>query len=252
MRFGSVCSGIEDAEPRLALWSSGGGVQSAAIAALIVRGSLPVPDLAVIVDTERESSAVWEYNDSVIIPALAAVGCVLHRVPKSDFATVDLYGAGGKLLIPAFTNSSGSVGKLPTYCSTEWKSRVVRRYAESRLPKKTWSVWLGISVDEMRRCRQVEGKWQNRYPLIEQRMNRGDCIALVESMGWPAPPRSSCWMCPNRTNAEWLEMERSQPDDFAKAIALETEIRREDESLMLRDPSRDYDVSRCDSGFCFT
>lgn len=36
------------------LWSCGGGTQSAAIAALIVRGDLPKPDLSIIVDTERE------------------------------------------------------------------------------------------------------------------------------------------------------------------------------------------------------
>jgi enterochelin esterase-like enzyme len=40
---------------RTQLWASGGGVQSAAIAALIVQGKLR-PDLAVIVDTEREQS----------------------------------------------------------------------------------------------------------------------------------------------------------------------------------------------------
>jgi hypothetical protein len=36
------------------VWSCGGGTQSAAIAALIVSGQMPVPDLSVIVDTERE------------------------------------------------------------------------------------------------------------------------------------------------------------------------------------------------------
>jgi hypothetical protein len=40
------------------LWSCGGGTQSAAIAALIVRGDIRKPDLAVIVDTERERERV--------------------------------------------------------------------------------------------------------------------------------------------------------------------------------------------------
>jgi hypothetical protein len=39
---------------RRRLWSSGGGTQSTAIAVLILQGRLPKPDLAVIVDTERE------------------------------------------------------------------------------------------------------------------------------------------------------------------------------------------------------
>jgi len=38
---------------RTQVWASGGGVQSTAIAALIVLGRLPKPDLAVIADTGR-------------------------------------------------------------------------------------------------------------------------------------------------------------------------------------------------------
>lgn len=58
---------------RAQLWASGGGVQSAAIAALIVTGKIR-PDLAIIVDTEREQSTTWRYMDEVISPALQSVG----------------------------------------------------------------------------------------------------------------------------------------------------------------------------------
>ena len=103
-------------------------MQSAAIAALIVMGKLR-PDVAIIVDTEREQSTTWEYMDEVISPALATVDFTLTRVNKSKYATVDLYGGidGTTLLMPVFTNQSGGIGKLPTYCSSEWKTRVVRR-----------------------------------------------------------------------------------------------------------------------------
>ncbi|RTR51879.1 hypothetical protein, partial [Pseudomonas aeruginosa] len=66
-------------QARTQLWSSGGGVQSAAIAALIVQGRIAPPDLAIIVDTEREQSTTWDYMDQVIQPALAGVGVTLHR-----------------------------------------------------------------------------------------------------------------------------------------------------------------------------
>jgi 3'-phosphoadenosine 5'-phosphosulfate sulfotransferase (PAPS reductase)/FAD synthetase len=55
---------------RTQIWSSGGGVQSCAIAALIVRGVLQKPAYAVIIDTEREMSSTWEYMREVISPAL--------------------------------------------------------------------------------------------------------------------------------------------------------------------------------------
>ena len=55
---------------RTQLWSFGGGVQSAAIAALIVKGDLPCPDIAVIADTAFEKASTWAYLDDVIAPAL--------------------------------------------------------------------------------------------------------------------------------------------------------------------------------------
>jgi hypothetical protein len=41
------------------VFSSGGGTQSAAIAALIVQGRLPKPDFVVIADTDYECSSTW-------------------------------------------------------------------------------------------------------------------------------------------------------------------------------------------------
>jgi hypothetical protein len=70
---------------------------------LIVNGALPKPDLAVIVDTEREKSQTWAYYEAILKPNLARVGVTLHRVRKSEFATVDLYATNGDLLLPVYT-----------------------------------------------------------------------------------------------------------------------------------------------------
>ncbi len=249
---------------RTQIWSSGGGTQSAAIAALIVMGKLR-PDLAVIVDTEREQSTTWEYMDEVITPALAKVGFVLHRVKKSDFATVDLYGGsdGQTLLMPVFTDQSGDVGKLPTYCSSEWKERVARRWASAQGIAAA-DMWLGISSDEKHRMKASAPKWGYRHPLIEQGMNRGDCQALVKRMGWPDPPRSSCWNCPNHTQEEWRDIRENKPRDWAQAIRFDREIRQRDPNVYLHFdcvPLEHADLDEkngvlfghsCNSGHCFT
>lgn len=249
---------------RTQIWSSGGGVQSTAIAALIVRGDLPKPDLAVIADTEREMSTTWEYMNKVTAPALASVGVVLHRVKKSDYATVDVWGGkdGNTLLIPAFTDKSGTVGKLPTLCSTEWKLRVVQRWSTNLHGVTAVTMWMGISTDELGRASLPKGKWQKRYPLIEKQMNRGDCQALIKRMGWPDPPRSSCWMCPNHREVEWRWERDTVPQDFAKAIHFEREIQKRDPHAWLHNECRpldqvDFDernevmFGSCDSGLCF-
>lgn len=247
---------------RTQLWSSGGGTQSAAIAALIVKGEFKV-DRAVIVDTEREQSTTWEYHEKVIAPALATVGVTLERVKKSQFATVDLFGGKDKnsLLIPVFTNQSGEIGKLPTFCSNEWKQRVVRRWASSQGIKSA-DVWIGISTDEMHRAQKGTKKWASRHPLIERRMSRGDCTALVLSMGWPLPPRSSCWMCPNHLQEEWRDIKENKPDDWRKVVLFDKYIRTKDPNAYLHpdcvpieqanlDDDNGVLFQHCDSGMCY-
>lgn len=240
---------------RTQVWSSGGGTQSAAIAALICKGELPRPDISVIVDTEREVQQTWEYHDSIIVPALANVGVTLHRVPKSKYAKVDLYGGkdGDSLLIPAFTDNGSGQGKLPTYCSNEWKSRVVQRFCRELAPdSEGFRIWLGISRDEFDRMRAETdtGKWTYWHPLIAKRMNRRDCESLVKSMGWPRAPRSRCWMCPNQAPDEWDDLDQNHPVDAAKAKDFQAQIQQRDPTLYLRDAKAA--VGGCMSGFCFT
>jgi len=165
------------------------------------------------------------------------------------------------ILIPAFTTESGEVGKLPTFCSNEWKQRVMRRWAVQQGVKKA-DVWIGFTIDEMRRVTQPVGKWQNKYTLIERRMTRGDCIALVKRMGWPEPPRSSCWMCPNKPENEWEWQRINAPNDHKKAIKFEAEMQETDPDLWLTKTGKplsendfsaedDLFTGRCDSGMCF-
>ena len=246
---------------RTQIWSSGGGVQSTAIAALICMGELK-PDLSVIIDTERELSTTWDYLYKWVIPALERCNVKLHVIKKSDFATVDLM-RNNDVLIPAFTTQGEQVGKLPTFCSNEWKQRVMRRFATEQGVKQA-DVWLGFTIDEMKRVTTPIGKWQNKYPLIELRMTRGDCIALVERMGWPTPPRSSCWMCPNKTSHEWEWQKINAPNDFNKAIDFEKQIQKIDADLWLTETGKPlseydatttqtdmFDTARCTSGMCF-
>lgn len=250
---------------RTQIWNCGGGTQSAAIAALIVSGALPKPDLAVIVDTERERSSTWRYVDAWLTPALASVGVTLHRVRKSQYATVDLWGGkdGNTLLVPAFTSQEAETGKLPAFCSMEWKARVVQRWATQEHCVTAATNWIGFSTDEHGRAQNVlTGKWQRRYPLIELGHSRSACYGIVKRMGWPDPPRSSCWMCPNHSDSEWADIKRDDPADFAKAIAFESEIQQRDPEAWLHgacEPlgeiefgTQQGNLFECKSGLCFT
>lgn len=251
------------------IWSFGGGTQSAAIAALICSGKLPQPDIAVIADTGREPQATWDYLSKVIQPALDfPIHIVPHDFEGKGWNTVDLYGGKEKdtLLIPAYTSSEGNhrEGMLRKFCSQEWKTYPLRRFCRSK-GVDGGDMWIGFSTDEMERCRVYDPseKWRQVYPLIDQRMSRSDCMALVERMGWPPPPRSACWMCPYRNDQEWLELKQSQPDEFAKAVRFEQEIRQLDGHMWLHkdcvpiaevklNDQPDLFAKPCASGMCFT
>jgi hypothetical protein len=253
------------------VWSCGGGVQSTAIAALIVRGDLPKPDVAVIADTGREASETWRYYDAVLRPHLETVGVELVRLPHSfegaGWNTVDLFGGEDRrtALMPMFTDKNGSMGQVAKYCSNEWKSRPVDRYIRS-LGLTAGHIWIGFSIDEMHRMRFADpkAKWNQTYPLIDRRMTRGDCVALVERQGWPTPPRSSCWMCPYRSDDEWRHLKATDPEDFERAVEVEREVQAVDDQLYLHrsgtalasvdfsQDTGDLFADQCGSGMCFT
>lgn len=258
---------------RIQIWNSGGGVQSTAIAALIVLGKLPPPDLAVIADTGRERSTTWDYLNKWVLPELQEIGVNLVRVSKEQYATKDLMGGadGDTLLIPAFTSQNGEVGKLSTFCSAEWKRDVVRRWATQVHNVQQVTNWIGFSTDEIARAvraknaRKNQGKWNVSFPLIDLGMNRGDCVALVRRMGWPTPPRSSCWMCPNHHMQECREI-REHPEDWQKVVEFDRGLRLLDPHAWLTDQAVPIDQTdfgdsqevlfgrdrgACDSGLCF-
>lgn len=224
---------------RTIIWSYGGGVQSVAIAALIIQKQLPMPDMAIIVDTGYEKSTTWEYMDNVVSPALKSIGLVVQRVPKGRYATVDYLSKNGRyVLIPAFTTQSGR-GKLPCWCSGEWKRNVVRRWARAQGIKQVIH-WVGMSTDESKRGKGSRLQWwENQYPLIDVvPTSRAECFALIESVGWPAPSRSSCWMCPNQSDVEWKTQQLNHPEDHKKAIEFERLIRKHDKHVYLHKSPR--------------
>jgi len=205
-------------------WSCGGGLQSTAIAVLIREGALPRPDLSGIADTGRERRATWDYLRGVLQPYLRPAGVEVEVVPHS-LARVDLYAATGEMLMPAYTGE----GRLGGFCSGEWKRDVMERWLRSKGVKECVQ-WIGYSFDEVRRmAKKPHRPWcVPAYPLIHRRLTRFACEMLIERAGLPKPPKSRCWCCPHQNAEEWAEV-RADPEEWAKAVQLDREIREADE-----------------------
>lgn len=243
------------------VWSYGGGTQTAAIAALVIEGVLPRPDLIVMADTGREKTATWEYLERVVQPALTQVGLKVEIVP-SELKKHDLYGSNGDLLPPMWTTQNGH-GQMRAFCSNEWKRRPVLRFLKI-LGIESCVNWLGISSDESHRQRPSAEKWvKHWYPLVERGVSRDRCYSIVKAMNWPEPPKSSCWMCPHMRDSQWKSMRDSQPADFEKAVKLEREIRVTDPHAWLTKHAKPIETlsfgddqsglfDGCGSGVCWT
>jgi hypothetical protein len=161
-------------------------------------------------------------------------------------------------LIPAFSDFHGNAAKLAGYCSNEWKTRVIDRWLK-RQGVKEYRRWLGFSTDELKRAKDHTAY----FPLIELGLSRNDCLALIDDMGWPLPPRSSCYMCPNHGDEEWRDIQASA--DWPLVVAFDESIRERDPNVWLTrkmipiasedftDPNGDlFRDSGCESGVCFT
>lgn len=227
----------EKAKPALKpkiVWSCGGGVQSSAIAALIIKGRLPKPDYAVMVDVGYEKASTWENVCGVLQPALAQVGVNLQIIKTTDYRTNELFDASGHLIIPAYRLfEDGTKTKFNTHCSGPWKQKVVMKWLRDQGVEAARD-WLGITTDEARRVRTSNIKWfAYEYPLIRLGMDRVDCHTLIYSMGWERVLHSSCYLCPQQDDEQWRYIKNNYPDDWAEAVAMDKRIREIDAGLYL-------------------
>jgi hypothetical protein len=252
---------------RVQLWSCGGGRQSAGIAALIVQGRLPRPDAACMAALEWERQATYAYVNAYVRPALAALGVPFTYVSRKKYATVGLLsGADGRsLVLPVHKQNAGGPTRLPEYCSGEWKRAVLMRWAAEQPGWKARGVdcWMGITWDERQRRRAARRLWyQPVYPLLDViPMDVAGCLAVVERAGWPEPPPSRCYHCPNQSDRRWAEL---TPEEWAAACDRDDWLRTIDphaylhrsrvplRTVMLRtDDEPTLFGGGCQAGMCF-
>jgi len=267
---------------RLQVLSSGGGTQSNCMIILIAMGALPRPDLVLMANTEREASNVFDYQREHIKSICDNIELEYVIIDKSKFTNSDIVyiveNGDETTLPPFFTEYNGRdknnlCSKQAGFCSSKWKSDVLnrylnKRYGEKELTKRGVDYWIGMSFDEGSRIKCPSGKWQKRYPLFESQILREQAIKIVEDYGLPEPPRSACWMCPNRHDDEWQWMKENVPNDFAAAVKFEQEIQIDFPWLWLHktgEPLGNLDFKKlsksskqidiferyCDSGMCF-
>jgi hypothetical protein len=87
--------------------------------------------------------------------------------------------------------------------------------------------WFGMSTDELRRTDPYRGPYwmKARYPLVELRMSRDDCVNWLKANGFKVPLKSSCKQCPYRSDEAWLWIPMNAPDVFEETCQFDDLLR---------------------------
>lgn len=222
----------------LRVLSLGAGVQSTTLALMAAQGEIERPDIAIFADTQWEPVAVYrhlEWLESVLpFPVVRVTAGNIRQAIRMRRNTT-----GGRFsAIPWHTvNPDGSRGLGRRQCSSEYKLAPIMHEIRRQLGKLgrvyiapgSVDVLLGISRDEAQRMKPARQRYiVNRYPLIDRRMTRTDCLRWLDRHGFPMPPKSACIGCPFHNNAHWRALRDGSPDEWADAVAADRELREGD------------------------
>ena len=222
----------------LRLISLGAGVQSSAMYLMACEGELtPMPDAAIFADTQAEPP--WVYEHLEFLETFAHI-IPIHRCTGGSIEKKLYWGRqnGGKgfVQIPAYLSGLDGRGIGPRQCTGEFKitpiQKEVRRLlglskGQRAAGKFKVEQWIGISLDEIQRAKPSDVSWIKRhYPLIFDRpTDRAECSHWIQQRGYPLPKKSSCYFCPYHDDKTWLDLKRSDPALFARAVQIDNDLR---------------------------
>ena len=91
---------------------------------------------------------------------------------------------------------------------------------------KPTKMFLGISLDEIQRMKESQlYNIDYKYPLIEQRITRSDCVRFLEESGFHNVKKSSCTFCPYHNNRNWRNIKQNYPEEWEKVVKVDEAIR---------------------------
>lgn len=210
----------------IAIISLGAGVQSTTLFLLACAGEIsPAPVAAIFADTGWEPRAVYDH-----LAWLESIGTIpIYRVSDGNIRDNALHKPLG-VDMPLYLTGARGPGILRRQCTGKYKIAPIRRQTRALMREHGAAraiVMMGISLDEVQRMRDSDVRYiENRYPLVDRRMTRQDCLVWLERQGYPRPPKSACIGCPYHSDATWSAMRQTAPEEFAEACDFDDAIRQ--------------------------
>lgn len=223
------------ADRPLRVLSLGAGVQSTTLALMAAQGEIgPMPDCAIFADTGAEPAPVYEHLQWLMSDNVLPFP--VHVVNQGNLKTDLMAGrnsTGQRFASIPFHGISpaGKEMMARRQCTAEYKLSPIMRKARELVGAErprpgVVEMWIGISLDEVQRMKPARVKYiRNRWPLLELRMRRHECLQWLERNGYPTPPKSACTFCPFRRNTEWRWLRDNDAAGFAEAIEVDDGLR---------------------------
>lgn len=212
------------------VFSYGGGTQSTAALVLAVQGKINFPQFVFANVGEQSEAKTIRYVRDVAMPYASA-----HSINLEEVRRVKRDGSFAEGLYERVMSDRYKGVQIPMHlsngaparrhCTVDYKIRVLDKWqkAHGATQANPAIVGIGISWDEVQRMRTARDNDAHVivYPLIDLRLTRSDCEAIIRDAGLPQPGRSACFYCPYKAQAEWQQMRHEEPEQFARALAME-------------------------------
>jgi hypothetical protein len=244
------------------LLNLGAGVQSTVLALMACRGELELhPDHIMFSDTGNESKATYKHIEflsgefekaDIPFTIVKTPGIyedlmsVMDEGVREDSKLSDLRNKVGNP--PLFIKYHSKVKEIEVLGGRKYNPNILLRtctsyykvdpiYKELRKVlgmgyreryQRNWECnkMLGISADEVYRVKESKHKWENNvYPLIDIGFTRNDCYNWLIKNGYSIPPKSSCVICPFKSDRDFARIKEEEPDEFEKACKLDDALR---------------------------
>ena len=200
--------------------SFGCGVDSVAMLLLSKDQGIKYDEI-IFADTLDELPSTYQYMD--------------YFEKKSGFEITKVKSKHGSLYDYFFKGKSQS-SKFHHWCSDKFKIQPIRKYLREKYGKKVrFQMNIGIDYTESHRMRTPDRKYiDNKYPLVEQKLDRESLKKYIISKGYELPIKSGCYMCPFTTKNGWIDLRNKHKDLFQKSIEMEKNSSTKTKLVMLK------------------
>lgn len=191
--------------------SYGGGVNSTALAIILIQEDIPF--IAMFVDTGAERPETIQF-----------LPCIKNylKLNNREFEIIKSRKYPEGIYTWMFDHKRIPMA-INRGCTRMFKLETIKDYVLGRSNGEPVDMYIGIDAGESHRAYRPAfmPNCDNKYPLVKYGINREECKKIIKDAGLPIPNKSGCFICAFQRISEWRKLYINYPEYYEKAILLE-------------------------------